>query len=415
MTFDISKSEELENEKHRNSKIPIKVGRISTRVFPDLGGPARHVYQVAHAQNAINNPNVVISCKSRKHRNLQANDYIRTIPIPSPKQNASLLNLAIFSISYLLLTLVFCLYYFTKNRVNLIHAHSPALSGIAGVAVSRCLQKPLVYTVHGMDGPIFEWANGKGSYAVLICEKIILRSASYIVTIAPDYEPVVSRLAPKSRIVTIGNGVDMVEYRPPKNSKETLLSRSRLEIPDKAVSLIWIGNFNLHEKVKGLVDLIDALKLVKDRNDVEWILSVVGDGLRSGDIREHIISLNLENRIRLLGHREDISILLRGSDIFVLPSRHEGSPNSLLEAMASGVACVGSAVGAIPSILENRGHLVMPGDVVELSNAIQNLLDNKRLRLNYSRIARTYVERNCTWQSIAKSLGVIYQLSLTKK
>ena len=111
-------------------------------------------------------------------------------------------------------------------------------------------------------------------------------------------------------------------------------------------------------------------------------LLLVGDGVLREELETQVIRLDLAGRVRFLGLRTDIPEVLAASDVFVLSSEFEGNPLSVLEAMAAGLPTVSTAVGGVPSLLENgtSGILIHSGDEEGLSKAMESLLLNRNLR-----------------------------------
>jgi glycosyltransferase involved in cell wall biosynthesis len=106
-----------------------------------------------------------------------------------------------------------------------------------------------------------------------------------------------------------------------------------------------------------------------------WQLRVLGDGPEREALLALRDELGLQDRVALGGERSDIPAQLEAADAFVLPTRWEGLPYSILEAMASGLPVVASSVGGIPELVEHgvTGWLVEPGDVAALADAIRAL------------------------------------------
>lgn len=111
-------------------------------------------------------------------------------------------------------------------------------------------------------------------------------------------------------------------------------------------------------------------------------LVLVGEGVLKKQLEEQAKRLRLDRQVRFLGLRSDIPDVLGASDAFVLSSDYEGNPLSVMEAMASGLPIVSTAVGGVPSLFESgrEGILVRPGDVHGLSAAMTFLLENPKLR-----------------------------------
>src|SRR5437867_11730680 len=118
-------------------------------------------------------------------------------------------------------------------------------------------------------------------------------------------------------------------------------------------------------------------------------LAIAGRGPEETALRELARSLELSDRVHLLGLRDDIPNILRSADVFVLPSRSEALPLALLEAMRAARPIVATAVGEVPTVLQHgeAGLLARPGDVAGLAAALGG-----RLLMNPA-AARTLGER----------------------
>jgi glycosyltransferase involved in cell wall biosynthesis len=110
---------------------------------------------------------------------------------------------------------------------------------------------------------------------------------------------------------------------------------------------------------------------------------IIGDGPDRHLIEHEIDRLALRGKVELLGERRDTPELLHAADIFVLATRSESMPMSVLEAMAAGLPVVASEVGGLPEVVteEQTGLLVPPGDPAALASAIARLLEDRELRV----------------------------------
>jgi glycosyltransferase involved in cell wall biosynthesis len=106
-------------------------------------------------------------------------------------------------------------------------------------------------------------------------------------------------------------------------------------------------------------------------------------------------SLGATGRVQFVGAEQDVRTRLAAADIAVLPSRWEGMPTVLLEAMAAGLPVVASRVGEIPHVIEDGvfGRLVTPGDAGELASALAELLTDASRRRTWGQRAAAAVER----------------------
>lgn len=165
---------------------------------------------------------------------------------------------------------------------------------------------------------------------------------------------------PGDKLTTIHNGVDTNLFTPAENEIEVSAVRHRLGLPPGTDVVICVANLF---PIKGLDVLIRAWRQVYMAHPLARLL-MVGDGPLREELELLVRNSRCNNLIRFLGSRDDVPSLLRGADLFVLPSRYEGCSNATLEAMASGLPVLGCDVGGMREIIvHNRtGWLVRPGD-----------------------------------------------------
>jgi glycosyltransferase involved in cell wall biosynthesis len=139
--------------------------------------------------------------------------------------------------------------------------------------------------------------------------------------------------------------------------------------------LVTVGS--LAQLYKGTDVLIESVaRCVRAGFDVT--AAIVGDGKYRLQLMAQAERMSVSSRIRFLGHvpaGEQVRSILDGADLFVLPSRTEGLPRAMIEAMARALPCIGSAVGGIPELLDGS-DLVPPGDAAALADKIQEVLKN---------------------------------------
>ena len=176
-------------------------------------------------------------------------------------------------------------------------------------------------------------------------------------------------------------------YPPASNAFST--SYSDVELPQEAFinnsrsfhqktgtfNLISIGS--LAQIYKGIDVLIDAVAICL-REGLDLRLIIVGDGKYRQELEEQVRSLDLGQQVSFLGQLpagHAVRTELSQADLFVLPSRTEGLPRALIEAMAQGLPCIGSKVGGIPELL-TPGDMVAPNHVAALADKIQEVITN---------------------------------------
>jgi glycosyltransferase involved in cell wall biosynthesis len=167
-------------------------------------------------------------------------------------------------------------------------------------------------------------------------------------------------------------------------------------------------------EAKDQITLLSAIELLK-KKDRNIYLILVGDGEMRGQLEMEIARKGLANCVRLTGNRSDVDKLLPGSDVFILSSKREGFPMSILEAMAAGLPVIATNVGGIPEVIKDgeNGILVPPQDKVSLANAICRVLDDHEFAAGLASKARLTIENNYSLTTITEAYSRIY-LSLSK-
>jgi glycosyltransferase involved in cell wall biosynthesis len=144
---------------------------------------------------------------------------------------------------------------------------------------------------------------------------------------------------------------------------------------------------------KGLDDLVRAAQMVVAAGD-DVTFSVFGDGPMRDRLRRQIDEAGLSGRVELRGAftREELPQILRDADVFVLPSRTEGCPLSVVEALCAGIPVVATAVGGIPELVQERvtGMLTAPADAAALATAITAIVRDPEARSAMGTAARRF-------------------------
>ena len=280
------------------------------------------------------------------------------------------------------------------GRVDLVHLHT-AMNGsvlrkLILAALARGCGVPVVLHIHGSDFHLFADALPGWLRRLMVgqlgkCARIVALGAmwrEYLVEglgLAPDL------------VTVIHNGVPFPETLPQHD--------------DGPCTLLSLGQLGPR---KGTPELIAALGRLADR---PWRAVLAGDGEVERS-RDSVRRLGLENRLLLPGWvgEAEARRLLDEADIFVLPSRTEGLPVALLEAMAAGLAVVTTPVGAIPSVVEDgvTGLLVPPGSVDDLTAALSGLLEDEGRRQGLGQAARRLIYDSFTINKTTQRLFGLY-------
>jgi glycosyltransferase involved in cell wall biosynthesis len=231
-----------------------------------------------------------------------------------------------------------------------------------------------------------------------------LRAAQRVVTVCqPFADTLVRRGVARERIWVQHNSVT----RPaPPSDEEIRRVRSALAMPDSAILMVSIGRLS---KEKGHTDLIRALASL--RSSRPFHLVIVGEGPEREPIQAEIAGHNLTGQVTLAGLQKDVRPYYALSDIVVLPSHSEGSPNVLLEAMIHSRPVVATRVGGVPEIAQDQttALLVPARDPAAMAQAIQRLIDDPELRQRLATAASEHAEQNFSPESYRRSMAELYR------
>jgi glycosyltransferase involved in cell wall biosynthesis len=234
-----------------------------------------------------------------------------------------------------------------RERVALVHAHGSRGALYAGLA-GRLRGVPLVWHVRVADAdPRLD------PLLVRLASAIVANSAAAAARLGPGTAP---------RVTVVPNGVDLARFSPGHGDPAL---REALGL-DPALPVVgYVGRL---EHGKGVDVLLEAVARLQMK--LPMTLLLVGEGPLAGTLAARAASEGLP--VRFLGRRDDVPALMRLCDVVVLPSRQEAFGRVLVEAMASGVPVVASAVGGIPEVCTDgvTGLLVPPDDPYVLAGAI---------------------------------------------
>ena len=190
----------------------------------------------------------------------------------------------------------------------------------------------------------------------------------------------------KDRCDWIPNGVDL-----PKSIDETQRMGDQL---------LFVGRLT---EQKSPETLLDAVAMIRQQG-LDVRLQVVGTGPLLPNLKRQRRDLGLENVVEFLGHRADVPQLMQKATAFVLPSRWEGMPNVILEAMANGLSVIASDVDGIRDVLvdSETGVLVAAGDAAAMAEAIKRVVGDSRLRQNLAHAAAAEVAANYDWDTVVQ-------------
>jgi len=210
---------------------------------------------------------------------------------------------------------------------------------------------------------------------------------------------------------TLLHGVDVDDARLGAAARAD--ARRRLDLPDDAPVIGNVANLTPKKDHANLLAAVERLRAEHPR----LVVVLIGSGPLEAELHQQVVQRGLGEHVRFLGMRDDVLDLLPALDVFVLSSRFEGLPISMLEAMASEVACVVTSVGGIPEAVDDgeEGLLVPPGDSDALAVALGRVLSDSDLRHRLGVAARKRVTRDFSIDRAVRTLEERYAGVLTSE
>jgi glycosyltransferase involved in cell wall biosynthesis len=273
--------------------------------------------------------------------------------------------------------------------IDIVHTHltESTLAGILAARHTRGL--PVCATLHNI---LLHHQRGRLSpreWLMRTAINQVFSKADCLIAVSEEVSQAV-RLhtkIPEERVLTIPNGIDSKRFHVTE-CKDAL--RKTLDLPTDRQIVVTVGRLT---RQKGYPHLIAALGLMAPAE--RPLTLIIGDGSDRDQLDLLIRTNGLSNDVRLLGNRLEVPDFLGAADLFVLPSLWEGLPLALLEAAASGLPVVVTAVGGNTEVVKNgeSGLLVQPGDEKGMAEAIASLLADPVTRGRMGKEARKRFDR----------------------
>jgi glycosyltransferase involved in cell wall biosynthesis len=271
---------------------------------------------------------------------------------------------------------------------DVVHGHS-SHAGLFARVVARRSGRASVYTAHGWPFQAgAAWTQRVSSFAGEFVGGH-LGDAVICLTAAEAERARRARVVPADRLFVVPNGIGDVA--------PSLIRTAR----GRARSIVMVARFAAPKRQRQLVEAMTAV------TSDEWMLTLVGDGPQLDQCRT-FGRRSLGDRVRFLGHRDDVSAILCESDIAVLWSAYEGLPISLMEAMRAGLCCIASDLPGVRELFGEPPCGLTAGSEAELSEAISKALDDPSLVGALGSAGRTRFEQHYTAEAMERSTRAVY-------
>lgn len=367
----------------------LRVAMIIHSYHPRVGGAEQQLMAIAPLLQARS---VDVHILTRRYPGLAAYEMVNGVPvhrlsIPGPKPVASLS----FTVAALPLL--------RKLRPNVIHAYDMRSPATTAIAAKRLLNVPVAVKVL-RGGAMSDFAALRSMPFGARRLASFVKQIDAFVTISQEIEAELDAYnVPSSRRHFIPNGVDTTRFAPlAPDEKRTLRTRlGLLDVP----TVIFTGRLAPEKRVQHLLAVWPTVR----KHYPDATLLLLGAGPEEAMLRQQA-----SPGVQFLGLQQDVTPYLQAADVFVLPSATEGLSNALLEALATGLPALVTAVGGAPDVIEHQRHgwLIGPDDVPALEAALLTLLGDPELRARLSANGRERIVQEYALSVTADRLRTMY-------
>ena len=273
-----------------------------------------------------------------------------------------------------------------RREIDVLHAHLAFTPALVAAIMGRALNKPVVVKF-GTSGPYGDVRVSQRTWRGRLRLALLRRWIDVSIALSPEMEAEMLEAGfPRERVRRISNGVDADVFRPCRDKQA---EKSALGLSGKTVAL-FVGRLAPQKAVPVLLHA--WRRAVGECSGLQLVL--LGDGPDRMALERMARALSIDPHVTFAGNVPDVRRYLAAADIFVLPSASgEGISNALLEAMASGVACIATAVGGSSEVLDDGacGSLLPPDRPDLLSEAIVSLARHPDEAARYAERARSRI------------------------
>jgi len=304
---------------------------------------------------------------------------------------------------------------FRRLKPDIVHTHNPK-PGLYGRIAARAARVPVVVnTVHGLYAlPEDRWRKRAVVYgferAASVCSDAeLVQNPEDVVTLRRTLHE------PASKVVLLGNGVDLERFAPDPSGERRAQVRRALGIDDGTVVVGAVGRLVLE---KGYAELLRAWQAVVSAHP-NAVLLVIGpdDPDKADAVPRQLIDSACSAGVRFLGLRPDVDDLYHAMDVYVLASHREGFPRSAMEAAATGLPIVATDIRGCRQVVTDgaNGRLVPVGDEQRLAGAVERLVADSELRRSWGEASLERAQREFDQQRCIDITLATYDRLLTAR
>ena len=393
----------------RASDPPVKVLRVIARL--NVGGPALHVaYLTAGLAERGYDTTLVAGTIARGEESMAFvadahNVHIETLS-ELHREISPIRDLrAILRLARLI----------RRERPAILHTHTAKAGAVGRIAalLAGDARPPIV--VHTFHGHVLRGYFGRTmTFGFRTLERWLARTTTSLVAVSPEVRDdlVALRVAPASKFTVVRLGIDLA-HRIASDGAQRRETRRQMGLRDDAFVVGWVGRMTAVKNTDSLVRALQALVHL----GVDARLLLVGDGPDRDHLERYAHELGVMKRCLFLGYQEDVARFYDAIDALVLPSVNEGTPVSVIEALAAERPAVATRVGGTPDIIRDGidGFLVDPADPGELAERLAELARDATRRAAMGAAGRARVLERYAVSQLIDDIDRLYRELLAER
>jgi glycosyltransferase involved in cell wall biosynthesis len=261
-----------------------------------------------------------------------------------------------------------------RERPTILHTHTAKAGAVGRIAalVAGEARPPIV--VHTFHGHVLRgYFSAPTTLAFRTLERWLARRTTVLVAVSPEVRDDLVKLgvAPETKFVVVRLGIELGERVSADGHAGRDATRLTLGVSSECFVVGWVGRMTA---VKRTHDVLRAFRRLLDRG-VDARLCLVGDGPEREELERYAHELDIGRRCLFVGYQEDVARFYDAMDVLLLPSANEGTPVSVIEALAAGRPAVATRVGGTSDVVRDGadGFLVEVGDVDSLAERLAEL------------------------------------------
>jgi glycosyltransferase involved in cell wall biosynthesis len=314
-----------------------------------------------------------------------------------------------------------------RFRPQIIHTHTAKAGTLGRLAalsynLFRC-RRERIRVFHTFHGHVFHSYFGfsKGFIFIQI-ERLLARFTDWIIVISPSQRDDICqrfKITDEKRVKIIPLGFDLSGFVSQTVNNVDFYGRKP---PSRTVGALRVGVVGRLTHIKNHRMLLEAAKCLNEEGKSDlFTFLIIGDGELRDELARYAAELGVQGSVVFTGWQKDMPALYRDLDVVVLTSLNEGTPVSLIEAMAASKAVVSTAVGSVPDLLGEiqttappgcgltaNGILVPSGDARMLARALVFLSENDELRQRMGAHAREHIIARYSLERLVKDIETLY-------